>query len=94
MKRITLATVAITAALALSACGGDADVEETVEGIWPSLPVGNGETLQATIDDYASDADCDGLQETFDTWANAATFDDRAEILSYIDDAMTGAGCY
>lgn len=60
---------------------------------WASLPM-NGPFLKTVIDEDAANGNCEGLQETFDIWANADHFDGQAELLAYIDTALAAAACY
>jgi len=84
-------TLIVLAALALAACGG---TQADTTTFWDELPI-DGETLQGIIDQDTADANCDGLQETFDTWdASAIDAGVKADLLTYIDTAMKDAGCY
>jgi hypothetical protein len=76
--------VGVIAAAALVSCNRDtATLSE-----WEEFPSG----LKPSIDAYAADRDCVGLQQTFDT-VDAAD-GSHPDILDYIDDQMLSAGCY
>jgi len=89
----SLAALTVVAALVLSGCGGGGDDDPTVEPSW-NLPFGDSTDLRKTIDEYGAAIDCDGLQATFDIWADAKPFDDQSDVVTYIDDKMREVGCY
>jgi hypothetical protein len=108
---LTAATLAIVAALTLAACGDTTEAESepepaTTEAAAPTESTepspealawqeGRPPALKQIIDEDTAAKNCDGLQATFDTWADA---DDptntSAELLSYIDNGLQEAGCY
>jgi hypothetical protein len=76
--------VGVIAATALVSCSQDTATSSE----WDEFPSG----LKSSIDAYAADGDCVGLQQTFDT-VDAAD-GSHPDILSYIDDKLNSAGCY
>jgi hypothetical protein len=76
--------VGVIAAAALVSC----DQNAATSSEWDEFPSG----LKSSIDAYAADQDCAGLQQTFDT-VDAAD-GSHPDILGYIDDKLSSAGCY
>ncbi len=84
LARARRLAVGVLIAAALVSC--DQDVSTSSE--WDEFPAG----VKSSIDAYAADGDCAGLQQTFDT-VDAAD-GSHPDILSYIDDKLSSAGCY
>ncbi len=87
-RELVLIVMVLTFAVACSSSGSGVDWENYA----PSV--------KAQIDSLASASDCAGLQAEFDTAdANddaqrARTGDGNADLMSYINDKMSSAGCY
>jgi hypothetical protein len=76
--------IGVIAAATLVSC----DQGAATSSEWDEFPSG----LKSSIDAYAADQDCGGLQQTFDT-VDAAD-GSHPDILGYIDDKLSSAGCY
>ena len=50
--------------------------------------------LQGIVDADAAAKDCTSLQATFDTWDAAKDLGGKADLLTYVDAALSDAGCY
>jgi len=51
--------------------------------------------LKQIIDEDVAAQNCEGLQATFDTWADAEDpTNTSAQLLGYLDEGMKEAGCY
>lgn len=78
---------ALAVVLTLSACG-------PVEAEAPAFPKENySKKVQKRIDTLAEKKQCKSLQDEFDV-ADGNKNDGKADLLAYIDHAMTEAGCY
>lgn len=84
LARARRLAVGILISAALVSCDQDASTSSE----WDEFPSG----LKSSIDAYAADGDCAGLQQTFDT-VDAAD-GAHPDILNYIDEKMSSAGCY
>jgi hypothetical protein len=84
LARARRLAVGVIIAAALVSCDQDASTSSE----WDEFPSG----LKSSIDAYAADGDCAGLQQTFDT-VDAAD-GSHPDILNYIDDKLSSAGCY
>lgn len=79
-----LAGVFAAVALLATGCGGSAEEGASVNGDQYAPEV------KERIDSAVDAADCDALQQEFDT----ADGHGDADLMTYIDDAMESAGCY
>ena len=84
LARARRLAVGVIIAAALVSCDQDASTSSE----WDEFPSG----LKSSIDAYAADGDCAGLQQTFDTVD--ASDGSHPDILSYIDDKLSSASCY